>query len=93
MDDGIATGGTVRAALEALRTAGARRTVLAVPVAPPETVEALRNEVDEIVCLLMPTAFRAVGLHYLDFDQVGDDEVVRLLGTANAAARRASSVG
>jgi putative phosphoribosyl transferase len=86
IDDGIATGGTVRAALKALRRAGARRIVLAVPVAPPDTVETIRAEgdADEVICLETPTDFRAVGLHYADFEQTSDEEVIGLLQAAAA---------
>ena len=80
VDDGIATGTTVRAALKGLRRARAAVLVLAVPVAPPEAVAALSGEVDRIVCLRTPQAFRAVGLHYGDFRQVSDAEVIALLG-------------
>lgn len=79
VDDGIATGTTVRAALAALRRKGAARTVLAVPVAPPDTLARLRREVDEIVCLAEPSPFFAIGLHYDDFHQVADDEVLEAL--------------
>jgi putative phosphoribosyl transferase len=84
VDDGIATGTTVRAALKALRRMKPARLVLAVPVAPPDTVAALRGEVDDLVCLSQPPYFHAVGAHYVDFHQVSDDEVVELL---DAAAR------
>ncbi|MGV8839564.1 MAG: phosphoribosyltransferase [Bauldia sp.] len=86
VDDGIATGGTVRAALKALRLTGAKHTVLAVPVAPPEALDRLRPEVDEIVCLATPTPFLAVGLHYRDFAQTSDAEVTRLLKSARSTA-------
>jgi putative phosphoribosyl transferase len=79
VDDGIATGGTAKVALETLRKEGAARLVLAVPVAPEETLERLQKLADEIVCLSTPRPFHAVGLYYDDFDQVGDDTVVRLL--------------
>lgn len=79
IDDGIATGATVRAALKALRMDKPARLVLAVPVAPPDTVAQLRNLVDELVCLQMPEPFYAIGLHYGDFSQTSDDEVVALL--------------
>jgi putative phosphoribosyl transferase len=85
VDDGIATGSTATVALRALRKAGAAKIVLAVPVAPDDVVEALRKECDEIVCLSTPRQFRAVGLHYEDFGQTTDDEVVELL--RDAAAR------
>ncbi len=84
VDDGIATGATVRAALRALRQAGPAHLVLAVPVAPPDTIAALRAEVDEIVCLEMPAQFGALGFFYEDFTQVSDEEVIALL---DAAAR------
>jgi putative phosphoribosyl transferase len=79
VDDGIATGGSVRAALRGLGRARPARLVLAVPVAPRDTVEALRAEVDEVVCLETPEPFLAVGYHYGDFAQTTDEEVVALL--------------
>lgn len=82
VDDGIATGTTVRAALQALRRRRPGRLVLAVPVAPADTLARLRAEVDELVCLVTPEPFRAVGLHYRDFHQVEDDEVVAALDVA-----------
>ena len=82
VDDGIATGGTVRASLRALRSAEARRLILAVPVAAADTIESLRSEADEILCLATPEPFYAVGMHYRDFDQTSDEEVVRLLAQA-----------
>jgi putative phosphoribosyl transferase len=84
VDDGIATGGTVKAALAALHRSGASRIVLAVPVAPADSIAALRNDCDEIVCLAQPAPFYAVGAHYANFDQTTDDEVVRLLENARA---------
>jgi putative phosphoribosyl transferase len=84
VDDGIATGTTMRAALKALRQRRPARLVLAVPVAPHDTLFALRKEVDEVVCLAEPMPFRAVGLHYVDFHQVDDDEVVAALAAARA---------
>jgi putative phosphoribosyl transferase len=89
VDDGVATGGTVRVALQALAKAGAaRRIVLAVPVAPPEAAEALRALCDEAVFLDTPAEFYAVGDHYDDFRQIEDEEVVALLDSA-AEWRRA----
>jgi putative phosphoribosyl transferase len=79
VDDGIATGVTVRAALKALRRRHPARILLAVPVAPHETLSELAPHCDTIVCLAEPQPFRAVGLHYRNFDQVGDDEVVAAL--------------
>jgi putative phosphoribosyl transferase len=84
VDDGIATGTTVRAALKALRRQHPARVVLAVPVAPADTLAVLRGEADEVVCLEQPSPFHAVGLHYRDFHQVSDDEVV---ATMERAAR------
>lgn len=89
VDDGIATGATTRVALRAVRRAGPAHLVLAVPVAPPDTVEALRAEVDEIVCLATPEPFGAISVFYEDFTQVTDQEVVELLDrAARAAAER-----
>ncbi len=90
VDDGIATGTTVRAALAAVRRQKPARLVLAVPVAPPDTVERLRADVDQLVCLSTPAYFRAVGLHYDDFHQVEDDEVIAILRAAAADATRVS---
>jgi putative phosphoribosyl transferase len=82
VDDGVATGGTVLAALRALRARGPRRIVLALGVAPPDTVETLRPEVDDLVVLLVPSVFFAVGEWYQRFSQVSDEEVRRLLERA-----------
>jgi putative phosphoribosyl transferase len=86
VDDGIATGTTVRAALKAVRRARPGKLVLAVPVAPPDTIEALRKDADEIVCLATPGGFGAISLYYADFHQVSDEEVVALLAQSAAAA-------
>lgn len=82
VDDGIATGGTIRAAIEALRRAGVRSLLLAVPVAPASAIARLRSSVDGIVCLSTPAFFRAVGLHYRDFEQTSDAEVMALISKA-----------
>jgi predicted phosphoribosyltransferase len=79
VDDGIATGATVKAALRAIRRRGPERLVLAVPVAPPETIAELRREVDEIVCLETPSPFGAIGYFYMDFTQVDDAAVTDAL--------------
>lgn len=76
VDDGIATGTTMRAALRALRQAGPASVVVAVPVAAAESLALLADKVDQIVCLQQPAWFRGVGAHYEDFHQVEDDEVV-----------------
>jgi putative phosphoribosyl transferase len=85
VDDGIATGTTVRAVLKALRRKKPKSILLAVPVAPIEAVEALRSEVDAIVCLSTPVPFYGIGLHYADFHQVPDDEVIGYLEQARKA--------
>lgn len=82
IDDGIATGATVRAGLQAIRAKSPRRLVLAIPVGPPDSVQALREDVDELVCLASPLQFFAVGQFYQDFSQTSDDEVIRLLDDA-----------
>lgn len=91
VDDGIATGATAIAATRALRELNVARIVLAVPVAPPDTVEAMRALVDEIVILATPAMFGAVGAFYRDFAPVSDEEVCRLLAGARHA--RPSSPG
>jgi predicted phosphoribosyltransferase len=80
VDDGLATGATARAAIAVARTHGARRVVLAVPVAPPEAVEALRDVADEVISVEIPTTLVAIGQFYVDFGQTSDDEVVAALG-------------
>jgi putative phosphoribosyl transferase len=82
VDDGVATGGTVLAALQAIRARGPRRIVVALGVAPPDTVETLRAEVDDLVVLLVPRMFFAVGEWYHQFSQVSDEEVLDLLQRA-----------
>jgi putative phosphoribosyl transferase len=86
VDDGIATGGTVRSALRAIRRAGVDRLILAVPVAPRDAIAQLRQEADEVVAVETPDPFYAVGLHYADFDQTSDEEVSALLAEARSAA-------
>ncbi len=79
VDDGLATGSTMIAALHALREKKPAKLVCAVPVSPPETLERVRPLADEVVCLYAPAAFYAVGQFYRRFDQVEDDEVVAAL--------------
>lgn len=79
VDDGIATGATMRAALRATRMRKPSRLVLAVPVAAHNTIESLHKEVDDIVCLITPDDFGAVGYYYRDFAQTEDSEVIALL--------------
>lgn len=82
VDDGVATGATMRAALRAIRRRGPAKLVLAVPVGPASTIEALRREVDEVICLASPEEFYAIGPFYADFHQMSDEEVVALLDRA-----------
>lgn len=79
VDDGLATGVTARAALQALRAARPARLVLAVPVGAPQAVQALALDADDVVCVSQPERFRAVGAWYDRFDQTSDDEVLALL--------------
>ena len=79
IDDGIATGATTRAALRAIRGRKPKELVLAVPVAPPETIRQLRHEVDTLICLETPEDFGAIGYFYRDFRQVSDREVIDIL--------------
>ncbi|HET7679785.1 MAG TPA: phosphoribosyltransferase family protein [Xanthobacteraceae bacterium] len=79
VDDGIATGATTRAALRATRMRHPKKLVLAVPVAPTDSLAAMREEADEVICLEDHEAFGAIGYYYSDFRQVSDEEVVELL--------------
>ena len=82
VDDGLATGATMRAAVKALRQQGAAKIVVAVPVGPPDTCRELAEEADETICLNAPVFFQAVGQYYEDFSQTSDDEVRELLARA-----------
>src|SRR5213596_2420047 len=82
VDDGLATGATMRAAVKALRERGAAKIVVAVPVGPPDTCRELAQEADEVVCASEPEFFQAVGQYYEDFSQTSDDEVRDLLARA-----------
>jgi putative phosphoribosyl transferase len=86
VDDGIATGGTVKAALRGVSLHNPPRLVLAVPVAPADSLDELARECDDIVCLATPDPFFAVGSHYADFTQTEDEEVIRLLEEARQAS-------
>ena len=79
VDDGVATGSTMIAALRALRCRNPAKCIVAIGVAPPETVKKLQSEADDVVCLLQPLRFLAVGEFYEDFPQVDDEEVVEIL--------------
>src|SRR5437899_11946312 len=89
VDDGLATGATMRAAVKALRQQGAAKIVVAVPVAPPDTCQELAQQADETICLSMPEFFQAVGQYYEDFSQTSDEDVRELL--ARGAQQRAVS--
>src|SRR5947208_6161266 len=82
VDDGLATGATMRAAVKALRQQGAAKIVVAVPVAPPDTCREFEDEADETVCASTPEFFQAVGQYYEDFSQTSDEEVRELLARA-----------
>ena len=82
IDDGIATGATVRAAIQALRQARPKRIIVAVPVAAADTLAELRHEADDVVCLEAPQAMGAIGYYYRDFAQVSDEEVIAALAGA-----------
>jgi putative phosphoribosyl transferase len=84
IDDGLATGSTMRAAVQAVRQLDPSRIVVAVPIASPEACEALRGEADEVICALTPQPFFAVGAWYSRFDQTSDEEVHDLLAAARA---------
>ncbi len=84
IDDGLATGATMRTAIRSIRGHAPARIVVAVPVAPPDTCVLLSKEADEAVCLLTPEPFFAIGSWYLDFAQTSDDEVVDLLKEARS---------
>jgi len=88
IDDGLATGSTMRVAIEALRRQKPAQIVAAVPVAAPETCAELADEADEMICAATPQPFHAVGLWYEDFDQTTDEVVCELLETARAAPHR-----
>jgi putative phosphoribosyl transferase len=88
VDDGLATGATMRAAVRSVRGRQPARLVVAVPVAPRETCEALRAEADEVIALYEPQPFLAVGLHYEDFRPVEDREIEQLLGAATSLTSR-----
>jgi predicted phosphoribosyltransferase len=84
VDDGLATGSTMRAAVEAVRQQRPKRVVIAVPIAAPETCDSLQDEADDVVCAITPEPFYAVGLWYDDFSQTSDEEVRDLLAQASA---------
>lgn len=86
VDDGIATGATVRAAVMALKRRGPARVIVATPVAPPDTVAELERVTDEVVCLSAPENFFAISAHYDSFHQLSDEEVIAVLSKARPSA-------
>ncbi len=86
VDDGIATGASMRVAIKSVRDAGAKKIVLAVPVAAPDSLRKMQKEVDEVVCLLSPVFFEAVGGFYKQFEQTSDQEVIHLLASHKIAS-------
>lgn len=91
VDDGLATGSTMRAAIKALHQFKPAKIVVGVPVSAPETCAEFEQEVDEIICVQTPQPFRAVGLWYRDFSQTTDDEVRTLLARANQLTRHSAA--
>src|SRR5213082_2352667 len=91
IDDGLATGATMRAAVKALRHRRAAKIVVAVPVGPPDTCKEFEDEADEVVCASAPEFFQAVGQYYEDFSQTSDQEVRELLARAAESEDRPAS--
>jgi putative phosphoribosyl transferase len=83
IDDGIATGNTILSAIKMLRKKNPKKIVVAVPLAPAQVIEKIKKQVDEVICLQSPEPFIGVGLHYEDFTEVSDSEVIHLLTDAN----------
>jgi predicted phosphoribosyltransferase len=91
VDDGIATGSTMKAALASVRNRGAASVTVAVPVGPPSTIEELNELADRVVCLYKPEYFQAIGEFYTDFSQTPDEEVIRLLRESKQKPERKST--
>jgi putative phosphoribosyl transferase len=91
VDDGIATGSTMKAALASVRNRGAASVTVAVPVGPPSTIDELDKLADRVVCLYTPDYFQAIGEFYTDFSQTPDDEVIRLLRESKQKPERKST--
>ena len=88
VDDGVATGGSAKAALLGIRQSGATRIIFAVPVGPSDKIDELTQYADEVLCLYAPKHFQAVGLHYADFSQTTDEQVKQLLETARLTSTK-----
>lgn len=93
IDDGVATGATTRAALRAVRARNPRKLVLAVPVAPTDTLDALRSDADEIICLESYRNFGAIGFFYTDFRQISDEEVIAGLDRFDTGSKKSGDGG
>jgi putative phosphoribosyl transferase len=93
VDDGVATGATIKATIRTLRKAEIKKLIVALPVAPPDEAREIEKLVDEFICLKTPTNFIAVGAHYVDFGQVSDKEVVELLEENSFMRRSDESKG
>lgn len=87
VDDGIATGSTMKAALASVKNRGARTVAVAVPVGPPSTIKELKKQADRVVCLYAPEYFQAIGQFYTDFNQTTDEEVIQLLKQSKQKSR------
>jgi putative phosphoribosyl transferase len=88
VDDGIATGSTMKAALASVKNRGAASVTVAVPVGPPQTIQELKKQADRVVCLYTPDYFQAIGQFYSDFSQTTDEEVIQLLKDSRANLTR-----
>jgi len=84
IDDGLATGSTMKAAIQSIRAEGADKIIVAVPVSPPDTLQEIRTMVDEVICLDAPVFFQAVGQFYMDFSPTEDEEVVALMSLSRS---------
>lgn len=82
-DDGVATGSTILAAIDLVKQENPKRIIVAVPVGPADTIRLLKKKADEVICLLVPETFFAIGQFYQEFFQVEDEEAIRLLKEAN----------
>ena len=91
VDDGIATGSTMKAALASVKNRGAATITVAIPVGPPSTIEELEKMANQVVCLYTPEYFQAIGEFYSDFNQTSDEEVIRLLRESKHKSERKST--